>query len=385
MPDLLLVGLGGAGVVAGLGMLARGFLAQRIAARIEDVATSRIRTLAAGEVQITGTAQAAGVTLTSPVRGRACVYYRATATTREGEGERTLFDEERGVGFFVKDASGEVRVFPSGARWDVTLDEPTPWAEGRAGSGSTLLVPPGPDEDPLHPDRDDLDFAMPILMASAARAGGNRSVTYREGRIEPGDTVTVVGRALPFRDLADPTEADRTGDELATVTGAVDANHLPDPDALEDPEVAASYAEALREGTLAESPAEAWGNAAIEGFGIGRPVRPPELEPGLPSVPAAEAAPAGTVAGSSQAEVGSTATQPAQPIDRDVVERNFELPPDALVITSDPEAPLVIAAGTPVEAAARQGGTFLLGLLGAVLAIASAAFLALVLSGRLGS
>ena len=76
---------------------------------------------------------------------------------------------------------------------------------------------------------------------------------------------------------ADPTEVDQAGDVLATLTGAVDANHVPDPSALQDPEVAASYAQALAEGTLARSPAEAWGNAAIEGFGIGQPVRPPEL------------------------------------------------------------------------------------------------------------
>jgi hypothetical protein len=368
MPDLALVGLGGAGLVAGLGLLARGFVAQRAAARIEDLATSRIGSLAAGEVRVTGEAQAAGVTLTSPVRGRPCLYYRATAKAYHDDDERTLFDEERGIGFFVKDTTGVVRVFPRGARWDVTLDEPTPWAEGPAGGlrGGTLLSAPGPDEDPLHPGRDDLDFAMPMLMASATRSGGSQSVTYREWRIEAGDVVTIVGRALPFRDLADPTEVDEAGDRLATLTGAVSPNHVPDPDALRDPEVAASYADALRDGTLAASPAEAWGNAAIEGFGIGRPVRQPELDPSLPGAAASSPSP-------------TAATGAADPVGR-----SFELPPDALVLAEADDTQLVIAAGTPVQAATRQEDVFFQGLLGAVLAIAAAVFLALVLTGNVG-
>src|SRR6185295_5264553 len=110
-------------------------------------------------------------------------------------------------------------------------------------------------------------------FSGTSQAG--RELTYQEARIEPGQVITVVGRALPFRDLADPTEADHA--ELDTLTGAVDANHVPDLGALEDPEVAASYARAREEGILLTNPADAWGNAAIEGFGIGRPVRAPDL------------------------------------------------------------------------------------------------------------
>jgi hypothetical protein len=365
MPDPVLVGLGAIGLVAGLLMLARGMLAQRTAARIADIGSSPIGLLAAGEVRITGRAAAAGITLPSPVRDRACVYYRAVASVLEGADDRTVFDEQRGVGFFVKDATGEVRVFPRGATWEVPLDEPTPWAEGRAGVGHSLLLPPAPDEDPLHPDRDDLDFAMRRLVTES---GGTREVRYREGRIEPGDTVTIVGRAVPFQDLADPTEVDQAGDVPVTLSGAVDAEHVPDAAALEDPAVAASYAEALEEGTLAASPAEAWGNAAIEGFGIGRPVRQANLDPGAPP-----AAGPGTPPASARVETASAGS----------VQRSFEIRPDAVVIAAGPGVPLLIAAGTPTVAAARHEGTFLSGLLGAVLAIASAILLAGALSGTI--
>ena len=38
--------------------------------------------------------------------------------------------------------------------------------------------------------------------------GAGRPRRYREARLAPGDVVTVIGRALPFSDLADPAEAD---------------------------------------------------------------------------------------------------------------------------------------------------------------------------------
>ena len=91
-----------------------------------------------------------------------------------------------------------------------------------------------------------------------------------DGRIarrgsSPGDPVTIVGRALPFSDLADPTGAD------IDVASDVDAD---------DPEVAADLAEARASGALVDDPAAAWGNAAIPGFGIGRPVAAAAHRPG---------------------------------------------------------------------------------------------------------
>ena len=89
-----------------------------------------------------------------------------------------------------------------------------------------------------------------------AIAGSNRH--YTEARIEAGDVVTVVGRVLPFSELSDPTTANLLDVSMVSAT---------------DPEVAADLAAARAAGQLAATPDEAWGNAAIEGFGIGRPVR----------------------------------------------------------------------------------------------------------------
>jgi hypothetical protein len=66
-------------------------------------------------------------------------------------------------------------------------------------------------------------------------------------------------------------------------------------------------------------------------------------------------------------------------------ERRFEIPSEALVLASAPDAPLLIAQGIPADAVERREGRFLLGLLGAIVAIASAMALAMIVSGALGT
>jgi hypothetical protein len=85
-------------------------------------------------------------------------------------------------------------------------------------------------------------------------------------------------------------------------------------------------------------------------------VRAPELDPGV------------------AAPVLATPAEAAQ------IERTFDLEPDLLVLAVGPDTPLAIGIGTPGEAVAREQGRFLLGLLGAVLAIGSAIVAAIALS-----
>jgi hypothetical protein len=129
----------------------------------------------------------------------------------------------------------------------------------------------------------------------------------------------------------------------------------------DDPEVLASVAEARAAGILVGDPAEAWGNAAIPGFGIGRPVRDPELDANA----------ARPVLADAQAAAG--------------YEARFHIPGDALVLASAPDVPLLIAHGVPGAAVERHQDRFIGGLLGAVLAIASALVLAFALTGGAGS
>ena len=179
-------------------------------------------------------------------------------------------------------------------------------------------------------------------MATSARARGPRH--YEERRLAPGDLVTIVGSALPFSDIDDPATADRDDPMLA----------------LDDAEVARDVAEARQAGLLAGSPEEALGNAAIPGFGIGQPTRAPHLDPEAKPLPIAPPA----------AAVAASAT--------------FDIPPGELVIAAMPASPLLIRFGSPGEAVARDQGTLILGLIGAVVAIAAALVLAFAVQGAFG-
>ena len=347
VPQLL--ALAAAGVLGGLWLLARGFGNYRVATRIADTGTSAIASMAAGEVRVSGTIEPAELLLISPLQSASCIYYRSSIR-QQGDGSEldAGFREERAVGFRVRDASGDIRVFPRGARWDAPVcfdDADAMLGDVPAGlalrTGSALA--PGPEDRAAQVARLlSVRLAMddsPLDRLAGNRSGGSR---YTEARLAPGDTVTIVGRALPFSDLGDPTEAD------LAIDGDV---------AADDPEVAADLAEARAEGRLADDPEDAWGNAAIPGFGIGRPVRTPELDPAAQRLPLAAAAEA------AQAE------------------RTFAIAPETLVLASTVDGPLLIVEGAPGLAVERSQGRFVLGLLGAMLAIGSAMAVAVMLSG----
>ncbi|MDH5243480.1 MAG: hypothetical protein OEX05_06065 [Chloroflexota bacterium] len=346
--------LSAAGILAGLWLLLRGMGGYRIAARVGDTSTSTIASLAAGEVRVSGVVVPAEVTLISPLQSASCVYYRTSIRERDDLG-RGMSDvtEERAVGFRVRDTSGEIRVFPRAARWDIPVrfnDRTGTFGEEPAGldlrSGSAIGM--------AEPDHAAAVAALltvrgnagidghPLLRGAAGRV--NRE--YREARLTVGDTVTIVGRAMPFADLADPAEADVAAE-----------SDLP----ADDPIVAANIAEARAAGILLADPEDAWGNAAIPGFGIGRPTRAPELDPAA-SRPALASA----------AEAART-------------ERTFDIAPEALVLASAPDVPLLVAHGLPGATVERHQDRFVVGLFGAVLAIASAMTFAVMLSGGFGA
>jgi hypothetical protein len=350
-PAMVFAGFAGVGVIAGLLLLVRGFIGYRSAGRITGTSVSRIASLAVGEVLVSGVAEAVELTLISPLQSVPCIYYRSRITeSSDGDG-RDQFREERAVGFRVRDGGGTVRVFPSGARFDVPdrYDEsPGVWGGGVIGfqprTGSVFALGPEnrdaqiADLLTVH-DRGRVSLLDPRGLPLTLSSGRNH---YREARIEPGETVTVVGRVLPFADLDDPAAAN-----LVDGTG-LDAA---------DPEIAADLAEARAAGLLAATPEEAWGNAAIEGFGIGQPVRAPELDPAANRPPPPDAALAARAAAA------------------------FEIAPDALILATSDEVPMLISLGAPTQVATRGQWQFVLGLVGAAIAIGSAMTMALMLQG----
>ncbi len=340
------------GVAGGLALLGRGMRGRGMATRIADTSTSAIASIAAGEVRVSGTIEPAEVTLVSLLQSVPCVYYRAVIDDGDdGTATGGGLVEERAVGFRIRDGSGDLRVFPRGAH----IDAPERWGDRSGTFGEPpagLALRSGGAFRAAEPDtaaqiEDLLRVRVPEGSADPAfLTTGGRARGYRESRLEPGDLITIVGQALPFGDVGDPAGADvgLGSDGLA-----------------DDPDVAMDLAEAREAGALADDPAEAWGNAAIPGFGIGRPVRPATIDPAADPLPLGDAAEAARV------------------------ERTFAIAPDTLVVAAVPDGPLLIAYGSPGAAAERQQDRFLVGLLGAVLAIGSAMVFAIMLDGGFGS
>ena len=350
-----------AGIGGGLWLLVRGFGGHRRAGRLDDTGTSRIATLAVGEVRVTGRVEPAELALTSPLQSRRCVYFRSQVSQQHGRSTRTVLDEERAVGFRVRDDSGAIRVFPRGANWDA----PPVFKEGDELSGDRppgLALRSGSAIGPGMLEREDLvaqlltvrpsfggsDFGtIGASRLSIISGTGRGRHEYEEARIEVGDTVTIIGTALRFDQLPDPDGADLV--EASAIGGPMAV--------MGDLEIAADLDAARTAGTLASSPDEAWGNAAIPGFGIGQPVRAPDLDP--------EATPESIV--------------DAQTAER--FTRTFEIAPGELVLAIGPDRPMLVSLGPPSVAVARGQDQFLVGLLGAVVAIGSALVLAITATG----
>ncbi|HSK51205.1 MAG TPA: hypothetical protein VLA44_00505, partial [Clostridia bacterium] len=89
-PVAQVVLLAGGGLVAGLTLLARGFGSYRTATRVGDIGTSRIASMAAGEVRVSGAVEPAEVLLVSALQSAPCVYFRATVRKR-GEDAGDVF------------------------------------------------------------------------------------------------------------------------------------------------------------------------------------------------------------------------------------------------------------------------------------------------------
>ena len=149
---LALIGLG-----VGLWLLARGMAGYREATRMADTATSRIASLAAGEVQVSGAIEPAELTLVSPLQSSLCVYYRSTVDGADDGPDLTPalaqlgsdFHEERAVGFRVRDATGDIRVFPAGR----ALGRPDRARRHDRADGRRTAWAPGPDRLGARTDR----------------------------------------------------------------------------------------------------------------------------------------------------------------------------------------------------------------------------------------
>ncbi|UCG95240.1 MAG: hypothetical protein JSV92_04320 [archaeon] len=92
---------------------------------IENMPTSKIRSLAMGLVEVFGEIVPAGKKmLNCPFSGKECVYYRYKIEEYRSSGKSghwvTIKKGEKGIPFYLKDKTGMVLVNPSGARVEIS-------------------------------------------------------------------------------------------------------------------------------------------------------------------------------------------------------------------------------------------------------------------------
>ena len=352
-----------AGLVGGIVLFVRGLVAYRRDRLISSVATSSLDGIAAGEVRVTGVVEAIEQTLVSPLQSKPCVWYRSRIETT-GDNSRVIFDEERAQEFRLRNDTGRIRVVPRGARWEIgaVYDERTSLTGGeppglhrrsgaafapdlerdpatmtdieRQAAAQALLTVQRPDPArSLDPDDGAERFGMYLSNQGSKR--------YLEARLEPGQTVTILGQAWPW------------GEVRETVLAW-------DPGSNVERDIAGDLAEARAQGLLLGSPEEAWGNAAIPGFGIGQPTVAPELDPRATPIEA-----------------------PEDPTVHKEALAKYHIPDEELVLSRGLRGGLAIYMGSPAEATQHHDLAFLVGLIGAVMAAVCAFALGALLTGTL--
>ncbi len=352
-----------AGMVGGLVLFVRGLQAYRHDRLISSVATSTIDSIAAGEVRLTGVVEPIDQTLISPLQSKPCVWYRARVETT-GDNSRVLMDEEKAQEFRLRGATGEIRVVPRGARWEIgavfdertsiTGAEPT-GLQRRSGTAYSAWAERDP-ETMTDIERETAAQALLTVQRPASafettdwdQGGGSflgaqqsQGRRYREARLEPGRTITILGQAWPWGEVREVVLAWNPSSNI-------------------ERDIAGDLAFAREMGTLAASPEEAWGNAAIPGFGIGAPTVAPELDP--------------------------EARRPAVPEDPSVHEdalAKYDIPDEEMVLSRGLSGGMAIYAGTPDEATQHHDLAFLVGVVGAVMAALCAFALGALITGTL--
>ena len=359
--DPQLLALAGGGVIGGMVLLGRGFAGYREAARISDTSPSRIASIAVGEVLVSGVVEAgrADPRLAAPERA---VRVLPGADRRAGRRRRNG-RLPRGGGGRIPDPRRQRRASRVSARRPVRRPGPLRGANGCARGDA--VRPPHPVGPGLRtgPGSRVPDRGAPDGPAGRRRAARRRRRPMAGLRLRPSRGRAARAELHRGTDRARRgRHGHRPGDALRSARGPR-RRRTPTTrlcSLANDPEIAADLAAARAAGTLASDPEEAWGNAAIPGFGIGRPVREPELDDAATDLPL------------------------ATPDDAARFKRTFEIAPDALILAASPDARSSSPSARRRSRPAARSASSSLGLLGAVVAIGSAMALALMLGGGLG-
>ena len=180
MVDLLQIGV--AGLIIGVPMFIAGIKTMKTKRLVENIPTSKIRSLAMGLAEIYGEVGIAMKNvLKSPFTGKNCIYYKYQVDEYRRSKNRsywkTIKNGTKGVPFYVKDNTGKVLVDPTGAWVDIPKD-------------TTLHSGIGKD-----PPKEVMNFLNKEKISFEGWFGINKKMRYIEYFIQPKEEVYVLGSA----------------------------------------------------------------------------------------------------------------------------------------------------------------------------------------------
>jgi Zn-finger nucleic acid-binding protein len=180
-----------AGVFGGVALFVHGFQLSRRKQLLEATPTSRVRSLAVGLVEVTGTAKAGAASLAAPFSGVPCVLFSYHVRERKGSGRNgrwvTMARGQSDTSFWLDDGSGAILIDPSQAELVLNVRhryDNTGWKE----------LPPA------------VERALASLGISTSRWLGRTKVRCSESAIVPGERVYVLGTAQERREPVLPAD-----------------------------------------------------------------------------------------------------------------------------------------------------------------------------------
>ncbi|MBI5390087.1 hypothetical protein HZB02_01225 [Candidatus Woesearchaeota archaeon] len=172
----------GVGMIAGGGLFYAGFRALWLKRLIDNLPTSKVRSLAMGIVEVKGKIVVKDSVLKSPFTNKNCVAYRYLIeeyrkTSKDTSSWVQIDRGEERTPFYVQDETGKVLVDPTGAEIDIPIDY-----EFQTGFGKTI---PSVVQ----------QFAQKKRVAVGTFLGMGRKLRFREYFIAPNDQLFILGTA----------------------------------------------------------------------------------------------------------------------------------------------------------------------------------------------
>jgi hypothetical protein len=165
-----------AALLAGPWLFHRGFRTLRTRRLIANTPTARIRSMAMGLVEITGTVEPRSTVL-APFSAKPCAYWEVDVSSRTRRGWTVIHRNQSGSPFFLRDETGLALVYPRGSQCKIAFAS----EEQCAG----MMLPPCYAE---YMDQ------RASALGKLARLG---TLRFRERLLEAGDRVYVLGTAVP--------------------------------------------------------------------------------------------------------------------------------------------------------------------------------------------